>query len=83
MVDEEFFDIANALVAEEANEYLDGRLKKVASWLEHREEVGKPADLRSLIEQLIQEPNERSAVIVSLAAALWRIREMEKAGAQR
>lgn len=81
--DEAFFEIANQLVVDEANEYLDDRLKRVEAWVKHRTSQNQPADLRSLIEQIMREPNDRGPVIVALSAALWRIREMEKADAER
>jgi hypothetical protein len=79
--DKAFYDIANNLVRDEAYDYLRKRLDQVERWVQFRESRGEPADLRSLIDQIMQEPNERGSVIVALGAALWRIREMEKANA--
>lgn len=81
--DKAFYDIANGLVRDEAYDYLRKRLDQVERWVEFRESRGEPADLRSLIDQIMREPNERGPVIVALGAALWRIREMEKANADK
>lgn len=79
----EFFDIAGEIAASEANNYLDRRLAQLDRWVIHRGQAGAPADLRSLINQVMQEPNERGPVIVALCTALWRLREMEKANADQ
>jgi hypothetical protein len=72
-----FFEIADSLVAEEANEFLDQRMAVVERWCQFRISRGEPADLRSLIEQLMQEPNMKGPVVVCLAAAMWRLRGKE------
>lgn len=74
-VNERFFAIANDLAAQEANEYLDSRLSIIDEWVRRREATGQPADLRSLIQQVLMEPNSRGPVIVTMCAALWRLRE--------
>ena len=74
----EFFAIANDLAAQEANEHLDKQMKVVNEWVAYREAHGQPADLRSLIIQVLQEDNERIPVIVSLCTALWRLREIRE-----
>lgn len=76
---DEFDAIANNLIASEANDYLDKRLAAVERWVHQRTARGEPADLRCLIAQVMAEPNDRGPVIVSLCAALWRIREMREA----
>jgi hypothetical protein len=78
----QFFDIANAEVSAEANKLLDKHLARVDQWCVVRAAHNDPADLRSLIEQIMQEPNHRAPVIVTLAAALWRLRE-ERTNAQK
>lgn len=77
-IDREFFAIANNMVEGQVNDYLDQRLAELEKWVRHREEVGAPADLRSLIEQIMHEPNARGPVIVALSAALWRLREIKE-----
>lgn len=74
---EEFFGIANELISDEANDFLAKRLKKVDQWVAYRKLRNQPADLRSLIDQLMREPEQRAMVLVAYAAALWKIREME------
>ena len=81
--DKAFYELANSLVQDEAYDYLRKRLEQVELWVRDREQRGQPADLRSLIDQIMREPNERGPVIVALGAALWRIREMEKADADK
>lgn len=80
-VTDEFDEIANNLVASEANEYLDKRLAAVEWWVIDRKANNQPADLRSLIDQVMREPNDRSPVIVAFCAAMWRLREMGEANA--
>ncbi len=77
MADEKaiFEDIANGLVSDEANDYLDKRLVAVDQWVQYQQERGHPATLRAFIDKLMQEPNERGPVIITLATALWRLRE--------
>lgn len=75
MADDQFYDIANNLVAQEANDYLDKRLRAVDEWVAEREANGERADLRSLIDQIMHEPNQRGPCLVALGAALWRLRE--------
>lgn len=77
-IDTEFFAIANTMVADEANEYLNKRLKLMEKWIAYQEAHGERADLRALIDQLGLENTARGPTIVCLAAALWRIRELEK-----
>ena len=77
-LDREFFAIANDMAAAEANAYLDKRLAAVDLWVKRREKAGEPADLRTLVLQILHEPNERGPVIVALAAALWRLRAIQK-----
>lgn len=74
MVDD-FDEIANNLVAQEANDYLDKRLEAVDTWVAEREANGERADLRCLIDQIMREPNARGPCLVALGAALWRLRE--------
>ncbi|QFP96890.1 hypothetical protein SEA_PRINGAR_26 [Mycobacterium phage Pringar] len=83
--DDEFQRIANAITAEEAFDLLDRKLEELRWWTERREARGDYADLRTLITTMIMSPNqERGTVIACLAAALWRLREMEeKANAER
>lgn len=76
-VKQEFFAIANELAAQEANDYLDRRMEAVEQWVRQREAAGEPADLRSLVTQVLHEPNERGPVIVTMCTALWRLRERE------
>ena len=80
--DREFFSIAANLVQDEAYDYLDQRLAQVEMWAKDRERRGLPADLRSLIDQVMREPNERGPVIVALCAALWRLREEKSRATQ-
>lgn len=77
-LDREFFAIANDMAAAEANAYLDKRIAAVDLWVERRRKAGEPADLRSLVLQILHEPNDRGPVIVALAAALWRLRAIRK-----
>lgn len=79
---DKFFEIANNLVADEANNYLDKRLRVVDAWVAEREAHGEPADLRSMIDQMLREHHERGPALVALSAALWRLREMRKHGNQ-
>lgn len=72
-----FLEIANDLASMEANEWLDSRMEALDRWFTRRESVGEPTDLRSLIMQMLMEPNERMHCIVALATAMWRLREME------
>lgn len=74
----EFFAIADSLVSEEANDYLDSRLDLVDKWVATREAAGLPADLRTLVEQVMHEPNQRGPVIVAMCTALWRLREIKE-----
>lgn len=71
----EFFAIANDLATREANDYLDERMAALEKWVQAREEAGEPADLRSLISQVMNEPNQRGPLIVGLCTAMWRLRE--------
>lgn len=80
--DEEFFDIATNLVEEEADDLLNKRLALVEKWARVREARGQRADFLSLHEQMLREPSPRGPVITALAAALWRLREQEKADAR-
>lgn len=82
-LNEQFFAIANDLAAQEANDYLDRRLAALDEWVAGREADDEPADLRSLILQVMHEPNKRGPVIVALCAAMWRLREMEKTNAHQ
>lgn len=75
---DEFDAIANNLVVTEAYDYLDKRLQAVDEWVTDREINHQPADLRSLIDKVMQEPNNRGPVIVALCAALWQVRECRK-----
>lgn len=75
---DEFDEIANNLVTDEALDYLDQRLRAVDVWAAEREANGQPADLRSLIDQVMHEPNARGPCIVALCAALWKVREYER-----
>lgn len=77
----EFFAIANELVDDEANDYLDKRLEAVREWIAQRKSAGEPADLRSLINHVMYEPNSRGPVIVALCTAMWRLLEKEQANA--
>lgn len=78
VVADEFDEIANSLVADEANNYLDKRLLALDKWVTEREASGQPADLRSLINKVMHEPNDRGPVIVALCAAMWRVREYQR-----
>lgn len=75
---DEFFEIANNLVADEANDHLDKWLARVDVWAAAREAEGKPVDLRHLISQVLHEPNDKTPVLVALSAAMWRLREMKQ-----
>lgn len=81
--DDEFFDIANFLISDEVNEFLDKRLKLVDKWVALREARGERADLRALVDQFMREPSHKGPIVALLAAALWRIREMESADADQ
>lgn len=74
-INTEFFAIANDMAAQEANDYLDRRMAAMEVWVREREAAGEPADLRSLITQVMHEPNERGPVIVALCTSMWRLRE--------
>lgn len=74
-VKDEFFAIANEMAAQEANDYLDRRMAAMEHWVQQREAAGEPADLRSLVMQVMGEPNQRGPVIVALCTAMWRLRE--------
>lgn len=74
-INTEFFAIANEMAAQEANDLLDKRMAALELWVGEREAAGEPADLRSLITQVMHEPNQRSPVIVVLCTAMWRLRE--------
>lgn len=75
----EFFAIADDLVSEQANDYLDSRLEILDQWIQARLAAGMTADLRSFMDQLMREPNQRGPVIVTLSTALWRLRELKEA----
>ena len=76
--DREFFSIANNMVEDQAQDYLDKRLAQLDLWVQQREASGAPADLRSLIDQVMNEPNLRGPVIVALCTALWRLRSIKE-----
>ena len=76
--DREFFAIANNMVEDQVQDYLDQRLSQLDKWVQQREADGVPADLRSLIDQVMHEPNQRGPVIVALCAALWRLRTIKE-----
>lgn len=81
-INTEFYAIANEMAAQEANNYLDRRMEAMEQWVRHREAAGEPADLRSLVTQVLHEPNERGPVIVALCTAMWRLRERDANGNQ-
>lgn len=75
---DEFSEIANNLVSQEANDYLDQQLSQVDLWVEYQESVGEPADLRNLMDKIHHENSKRGPLIIALSAALWRLREQRK-----
>ena len=75
---DEFWDIANSLVDDEANDYLDARMAAMDNWVRMRQAEGESATLRDLITTVMNEPNQRGPVIVALCTAMWRLREMSK-----
>jgi hypothetical protein len=81
--DEEFFGIANNLIVEEASDFLEKRMAGLDAWVQAREAHGQRADLRSLIESMMRGQEMRGPVITSLAAAMWKLREMEQANAEQ
>ena len=77
-IEAEFAGIANELVSQQANDYLDHQIRAVHQWMHYREFIGQPADLRSLIDHIHQENTNRAPVIISLATALWRLKDIEE-----
>lgn len=76
--DREFFALANQMASQEAHDYLAKRMEALDLWVAHRESTGEPVDLRSLIMQVMREPNDRGPVIVALCTAMWELRELRK-----
>lgn len=77
--EKEFLDIVSHLAADEANDFLDKRLILVDKWMEIQAENGARIDLQAFIQKLLSEDSQRGPTVVCLAAALWRLKEMERA----
>lgn len=73
----QFKEMTDNILAEDANRILDRNLVRVANWLHNKRIDGLEPSLYDLVKKLAAENINQKALVVTLAAALWRIVELE------
>lgn len=75
--DAQFKEMTDQILAEDANRILDRYVTRVDNWLHNQRLDGLEPTLSDLAKKMSREDVTKNALVVSLAAAIWRLREIQ------
>lgn len=75
--DSKFKDITDQILADDANRLLERYLTRVDNWVHNQRLDGLDPTLYDLAKKMSKEDVTKNALVVSLAAAIWRLRELQ------
>ena len=75
--DSEFKEMTDQILADDANRLLDRYLTRVNNWVHNQRLDGLDPTMYDLAKKMSKEDVTKNALVVSLAAAIWRLRELQ------
>ena len=75
--DAQFKEMTDQILADDANRILDRYIMRVDNWLNNQRLDGLEPTLCDLAKKMSREDAPKNALVVSLAAAIWRLREIQ------
>lgn len=76
--DSKFKGITDQILADDANRLLDRYLTRVDNWMYNQRMDGLEPTMYDLAKKMSKEDVTKNALVVSLAAAIWRLRGATK-----
>lgn len=73
----QFKEMTDNMLAEDANRLLDRYLTRIDNWMHNQRLDGLDPTLYDLAKKMSKEDVTKNALIVSLAAAIWRLRQVQ------